>query len=42
MYYSLNEFHLSSSNLPGQMWLWFLYYNNICDVIVNDVNQLKE
>ena len=22
-------------------WLWFLYYNNICDVIVNGVNQLK-
>ena len=23
-------------------WLWFLYYNSICDVIVNGVNQLKE
>ena len=23
-------------------WLWFWYYNNICDVIVNGVNQLKE
>ena len=21
---------------------WFFYYNNICDVIVNGVNQLKE
>ena len=23
-------------------WLWFLYYNNICAVIINGVNQPKE
>ena len=46
MYYSLNEFHISYETnvfyfiafvyIP--LWWWFLYYNNIGEVIVNGVN----